>query len=660
VLWIGKADLDFAGRLPGKARHLDKLAREGLPVPEGFLVTRNELDAPATAAGVRELLRGGSIIVRSAASNEDDRQHSEAGLWDSIPDCTTVGMVFDAAGRIWHSERSTRVEPEWLIIQRQIPWCVLVVAAFEPGSDAYIEAHDLRMASEQDRAPLATGTDPTFAGPVSVWPSAAADAIQAVCERAHACLGELALDIELAVTLDGHVWLVQARPLVEPVCPGWPAFLAEVTREGRALKLEQLLRLDAEHNPAPLSFAHASLMDTLAAQRTGVGEPTVLAGFLYVRSLPRDVFAHGEHRSKSDHPQHPERLRATLRRLRHELIPQARTKLSLLDSQLIDAELDRLPGLLDQALGLFFAMIDAYVSELGPVRPLARTALTRAIARASRVGSPVCLLDRTDYLDVLPVVWDIASPYLAERIDGSVANPCLMDSMDVAREHDQCSEDIERVAIMLAELDDHLFALGMAPVRAVYLATASRLGLSESDVFLLGIDELRDHLVRTSMPEHTFLRERRELAARRERLDPPLWIHAGRALPPLARAELCGIPIGSSFDGTVHPRRDLDDVIARPVPSDGILTVPTLTAQAAVVLANMGVKAVCCEYGGALSHAALMARELGLSALIGCKGCTSVPERVRARVDTRLGRLRLARHDHGSILAATDLHRADS
>ena len=32
-----------------------------------------------------------------------------------------------------------------------------------------------------------------------------------------------------------------------------------------------------------------------------------------------------------------------------------------------------------------------------------------------------------------------------------------------------------------------------------------------------------------------------------------------------------------------------------------------------MVLRALGVRAVCCEYGGAMSHAALMARELGLT-----------------------------------------------
>ena len=58
------------------------------------------------------------------------------------------------------------------------------------------------------------------------------------------------------------------------------------------------------------------------------------------------------------------------------------------------------------------------------------------------------------------------------------------------------------------------------------------------------------------------------------------------------------------------------------------------------MLHALGVRAVCCEHGGVLSHAAVMARELELSALIGCRGCTSLTERARVWLDTRGGALR--------------------
>ena len=69
---------------------------------------------------------------------------------------------------------------------------------------------------------------------------------------------------------------------------------------------------------------------------------------------------------------------------------------------------------------------------------------------------------------------------------------------------------------------------------------------------------------------------------------------------------------------------------------------PALTAQAALALESLSLRAVCCEHGGALSHASLMLRELGMNGLIGCAGCTDVPDGTEARIDVTLGRLQIA------------------
>jgi len=102
------------------------------------------------------------------------------------------------------------------------------------------------------------------------------------------------------------------------------------------------------------------------------------------------------------------------------------------------------------------------------------------------------------------------------------------------------------------------------------------------------------------------------------------------------------VPIGPSHAGPIAQRRDLADLQRRPPPPDAIVVVPALTAQAALVVHALGLRAIVCEWGGALSHAALIARELGVSALVGCRGATAVPDGTPALLDTRAGRLRLA------------------
>ncbi|MCA9711749.1 MAG: hypothetical protein KDK70_38290, partial [Myxococcales bacterium] len=105
------------------------------------------------------------------------------------------------------------------------------------------------------------------------------------------------------------------------------------------------------------------------------------------------------------------------------------------------------------------------------------------------------------------------------------------------------------------------------------------------------------------------------------------------------RARLRGIPLVPSFTGPLAPRADLAALLADPPPPEAIVTLPALTAPAAVALRQLGIRAVCCEHGGPLSHAALMARELRLSALVGCRGCTELPAGRHARLDTTAARL---------------------
>nr|WP_255216347.1 PEP-utilizing enzyme [Pseudenhygromyxa sp. WMMC2535] len=113
-------------------------------------------------------------------------------------------------------------------------------------------------------------------------------------------------------------------------------------------------------------------------------------------------------------------------------------------------------------------------------------------------------------------------------------------------------------------------------------------------------------------------------------------------MPQPIGGHLRGLAIGETFTGPIAQRRDLRDLLSDPPPPQAVLCTPALTAQAAVALHRLGVRAVCTEYGGALAHGALMARELGLSALIGCRGCTRIIEGRLATVDTRARRLALA------------------
>jgi phosphohistidine swiveling domain-containing protein len=233
---------------------------------------------------------------------------------------------------------------------------------------------------------------------------------------------------------------------------------------------------------------------------------------------------------------------------------------------------------------------------------------------------------------VLPATWDLASPTLADL--GTRAEPPrpLPPSSTL---------DEAAATTLLGEQDDHLFALGLAPLRAWYLAAARHLGLPDDDIFMLEPSEVVA-LLESGTPVESFAKPiaiRRELLRRNAALHPPLRIHDGRPVSFARRARLRGIPLGPSFTCRLAPRSGLAALLADPPGSDAIVVLPSLTAPAAVALRQLGIRAVCCEHGGPLSHAALMVRELGLSALVGCRGCTELPAGALARIDTHAGRL---------------------
>ena len=423
---------------------------------------------------------------------------------------------------------------------------------------------------------------------------------------------------------DDRVHIVQARPLTTALHPGWRSFLQALKEEGLTDELRGgTLTLDAEHNPAPLSPAHAWLMGWLREQRPAAGDPTVLAGWLYVRTLPRDLARKGKAKSASTLP--TPTACEVIAQLHEHTLPQARARLQALEQRLQSADAAGLVQALDEAQAAFLAMIDTYIGVLVPARTRARRAHPQGPEGDS--ARPLSTLGRDDFLDVLPATWDLASPSLAE--------------LGTTRSEQQPFElprDEATAAVLLGEWDDHLFALGLAPLRAWFLAAGKHLGLGEG-VFMLGAMEVVDAI--TPPPLHTapIIEARRARLQQQARLRPPLRIDDGHPVSFGRRSRLRGIPLGESFTGRLAPRRDLAALLDDPPGPDAIVTLPALTAPAAVALQQLGVRAVCCEHGGPLSHAALMARELGLSALIGCRGCTDLPADRFARVDTQAGRL---------------------
>lgn len=632
-------------RLPAKARRLAALARAGLPVPPGLVVAPDPtaLDDGTILAAVRTLLQRGPVVVRSALQGEDELEGSAAGLGRSQLGCADLAAVRQALAALaaqredpWlvaYRQPTTSASHDRAIVQHEVPRRALLVLAVSSEGFTEVEVH------LTEGEALAEGRTPEHAGPLSTWDDPARDAVQALVTRAVEVLGPSphGHDLEVVIDPDDRPHLVQARPLVAPLHPGWPDFHAALVEDGHADQLHGVLTLDAEHNPVPLSPAHAWLMGWLRSQRPKAGDPTVLAGWLYVRTLPRNLARNPAKDTRSPSPPSPPSALAVLRELQDHTLPQARARLRALEQALATTDPHAVARALPSAQGAFLAMIDTYVGVLIPARTLARRALGPAVV--ADLANPLSTRGRNEFLDVLPATWDLASKSLAElgaRTDVATASP-PPSTADAAHE----PPDEAAATILLGEHDDHLFALGLAPLRAWYLAAARCLGLPDDDVFMLEAPEvlaaLQDPAESTTFAEP--IAARRSQQQRRAALHPPLRIHDGRPVSFGRRARLRGIPLGPSFTGVLAPRSDLAALLADPPAPDTIVVLPSLTAPAAVALQQLGIRAVCCEHGGPLSHAALMVRELGLSALVGCRGCTELPAGRRARLDTNAGRL---------------------
>lgn len=620
-------------RLQPKAQTLARAAAAGLPVPRGLVLELDQAASPPGSGDVERaidsLLAQGPVIVRAAIAVEDGTEASAAGLGLSVRDCGDRTAVARAVAQIrahgddrwlqaYGAKRDDPTQTDQVLIQHQVVHRALLVIARGRDTGTYVEAHD-------GADGVGGAASPRFAGAIeNLPPEWGGSAVLRLVERVEETFagdGTTALDLEVAVDRHGSPWLVQVRPLTRPLVPGWGAFAAAVAAAGQAFP-PGTLTLDAEHNPEPLSPAHGWLLDRLRTAQPGGGGPRALAGWLYVHTLPRALT--GGEPGGGETPDRPD-PRTVLATLRDRHLPEARARLEALQLALGTADAHAVADALERAVTDFLAMVAVYLRELVP----ARAGFARRTASAS---TPHTLRGRAAYLDVLPATWDVASPTLAElraaghrwAVDGDTS--------------DDLPETAEAAATLLTEWDDHLFALGLAPVRAVYLAAAEHLGLDAENVFLLRGEELVDAL-RNGTDTDALRAERHRSQEAFAALTPPPRIHDGRPLPAPPSGARRGVGIGPPAEGPLAHRQNLADALARPPAPGAILALPALTAQAAVALRELGVKAVVCAHGGAMSHAALMARELGLSALIGCRASADVPDGTRVRLDTRVGRL---------------------
>lgn len=109
--------------------------------------------------------------------------------------------------------------------------------------------------------------------------------------------------------------------------------------------------------------------------------------------------------------------------------------------------------------------------------------------------------------------------------------------------------------------------------------------------------------------------------------------------PPGERTPLTGVGIGTEVArGRACVATDPSEALARFEPGDILVTSGTCPAWNAL-LAHAG--GVVTEEGGPLSHAAVIAREVGLPALIGTAGAMTIPDGASVELDPRAGTVRV-------------------
>lgn len=240
-------------------------------------------------------------------------------------------------------------------------------------------------------------------------------------------------------------------------------------------------------------------------------------------------------------------------------------------------------------------------------------------------------------------------------------------------DHDELDQLVSDARATFGVRDDNGSLTGAWPVgllRRAMLAAGRRLtaagSLAEVDHAVeITVDELSAMLAGASAPSLDEVRDRAALRAARSRLDPPLQLGPTLELPfdalpvpmrTIARAQLIlrdtfTVPPGSErpqlrgdglgvapYTGVACVASDPADALARLRPGDVLVATGTTPAfNMALSIAG----AVVVEEGGLLSHAAVIARELGLPAVIGTAGCMEIPDGATVEVDPVAGAVRV-------------------
>jgi phosphohistidine swiveling domain-containing protein len=636
---VGRSDVG------GKAETLARARRAGLPTADGVVVLSDERVDPADLQAALALLPGTRFAVRSSSSVEDTARGSAAGVFHSV-----VGVSAAEVGRAVDEVRGSVDAPAvaaYLAARGLRREAVKVAVLIQPVVEA--ERYGVAHSAGDTFAVEERGPGEPEWGDVEARVVARGDggALAAGLRALETLIGS-PVDAEFARSGDTVTWL-QARPLAAATRTRTPLTLAE---RGR-------WRLDAEHNPDPLSAAQASLV--AFADSLGVGARLRVVGrYLYVeQNAP----------ARNATPIALEELR---RRFDDEVVPDCR---AALDAAGRDATLDG-------ALAAYAHVYRRYYGEISPAIGAARQKLDRLLrvhldepltahgALLGGLGGATLLRDQMlwelgrtppaatleQYLDRFgdhSPAWDVAAATDRERPDrvhalaaelaalpssplerhrralaaSEAAAERLRDRLDRgARAELDALWPLVREALPIAEDDDLLFLRAQATVRRALQALHP-----SGDVFEVTLDEARAR-------DFSRAAERRAERLAAARQVPPIAFHDGEPQwhSPTARDVLRGAATAGHARGRAVIVRALADAPSS-LPPGSVLVAPAIVPSLTPLIAQA--RALVTDHGGALSHGATLAREYGVPAVLGVGRATALADGVELYVDGDTGRV---------------------
>jgi phosphohistidine swiveling domain-containing protein len=562
-------------RCGGKAVGLAKLIAAGLPVPPGFAISSEAFDAVAKLAG-GELDHAGHAFEHAAVRIEAAQpafvaelraRASALGRVIVRSSATIEDGASGAAAGVFESIR----DPDDVWAAVRAVW----LAALAPLAIAYARRRDADVHVGVIVQAIAPGELVT----VYTRPPGSPASDEMLVQRGEQLTREpraglaLAAEVAIGATAGADVELVgaaivQARPIVHPtkrarIAP--PDIVLAPLRDGRRWTW------DVAHNPDPLSPAQAALVELVERAKLGAYELRVCGGYLY--ATPRAGFA-------------------------PPVVTNVRDQAAAITAALDAALVTDVP-----AIERYIACYAIWANELSPLIAAARTktharrasAVEVTLSRAAR--GELTFDDVVVRLGDLAPAWDVAVPSFGETpqiLRDAIANA------RVAAPRDDHSDDA--FVADLAERDDIYFARMQQLVRRALLER----GLGD-DVFWLPLD----------IGEIDPIDARRRAAAARaataraSEWDMPFVVGG----EPARRGEpLRGVGGGQRVTGRAVRFATLAGAMfARP---GDVVIVRAVTPALAMFVGACA--AIVSETGGLLDHGAALARELGITYVVGC------------------------------------------